>query len=525
MISMLVVAAFLAQQSATPTVVQARVEGTVLNSLNGQPVRKVTVILRAHDTDEALSYADETDANGHFSIADVSPGDYALAAERPGFRQQSTGAIGAPPPNLKLESGQQITGLTIRLTPLGVIAGRVLDADGDPVRGANVTAFRYVYSSGKKELRSVAQAQSGDNGDFRLFGLVEGTFYLKSSATRRLGLAGSVPSFYPGTVDETHAEPVVVHPGAQLEGFDIRLQSTGVYGVRFKLPASDSAEARTSITAFLGNGQPPEFNNVATWSPAGLAFNDVPPGSYELMVIRRDAGKQSYAFRHVEVANADVDGGMLTFLPAVDVAGSVRIEGGAFTSGYDKLRLTLQSPPPSPGTGNLGAQVKPDGTFLLKNAAPAVYEVAINGVRGLYLKSVRIRDKTLPDRRIDLTAPPEALTVVLGNDVGEVEGSVENAKGQPVARARVTVIAYGDHSGRIDLSRFAFTDDKGEFTVKDVAPGDYKVFAWENVPVGAPQDPEFRKPFEKQAAALQMPPNGHQKIQLTAIPAQDNSPQ
>jgi hypothetical protein len=109
------------------------------------------------------------------------------------------------------------------------------------------------------------------------------------------------------------------------------------------------------------------------------------------------------------------------------------------------------------------------------------------------------------------------LVVVLGADVGEVEGSVQNAKGDPVARARVNAIAYGDHSNRIDLNRFAFTDQKGEFKIKDVPPGDYKVFAWEDVPVGAPQDPEFRKPFEKQATPLRMQPNGHGTVSVTAI--------
>jgi hypothetical protein len=135
----------------------------------------------------------------------------------------------------------------------------------------------------------------------------------------------------------------------------------------------------------------------------------------------------------------------------------------------------------------------------------------------VYLKAVRLGDKQLPGRRIDLSSKPEPLTIVLGADVGEVEGSVQNAGGDPMARARVNVIAYGDHAKRGDLNRFGFTDEKGEFKIKDVPPGEYKVFAWEDVPVGAPQDPEFRKPFEKQAASVRMQPNGHEKVQVTAI--------
>ena len=83
MITMLIAAALLAQ-----------VEGRVVNSLNGEPVPKATVILRAHDEEHGQSYADETGADGRFSIDDVAPGDYAVLAERDGFVE--AGASGAP---------------------------------------------------------------------------------------------------------------------------------------------------------------------------------------------------------------------------------------------------------------------------------------------------------------------------------------------------------------------------------------------------------------------------------------------
>jgi carboxypeptidase family protein len=82
-------------------------------------------------------------------------------------------------------------------------------------------------------------------------------------------------------------------------------------------------------------------------------------------------------------------------------------------------------------------------------------------------------------------------------DVGTVSGTVQHANGEPAGRVRVTVIPDGANLGRDDLSRFAFTEEDGAYQVKDIAPGEYNVFAWEDVEVGAPQDPEFRKPFEK----------------------------
>jgi len=515
--------ALLAQQVSAPVVVKAHVEGRVINSLNGEALPKATVILRTHDAEHGQSYADDTDSNGHFSIDDVEPGEYAAVAQRPGFTFQSAGATGAPPPDIKMEKGQQIKNLIIRLTPLAVIAGRVLDADGDPVRGATVNALSYVYSAGKKQMRNVEQVQSGDKGDFRLFGLRAGTFFLKVTRFQKGPGAGGPPhavsTYYPGTVDESHAAPVELRPGAQLQGFDIRLQSAGgLYSVRFNFAEETPAGG---LSAFL-LGEHGDQHRWASLSGTGLVFAGVSPGSYNVVVTVSNADKQSYAIQHVEVVNADVDGGTLTLLPPIEVTGSVRVEGGGFRD-LEKLRINLRTPHPFGPFGGVSAEVKADGSFLLKNAIPVVYELALNFVPGVYLKALRIGDKQLTDRHIDLASKSEPLTVVLGADVGDVEGSVQNAKGEPVLRARVNVIAYGDHAGRIDLSRLGFTDSKGEFKIKNVAPGDYKVFAWEDVPIGAPQNPEFRKPFEKQAASIRMQPNGHEKVSLTAILAKATS--
>jgi hypothetical protein len=518
MIWNLIAIALLAQHVSAPLAPKAHVEGRVINSLNGEAVRKATVVLRAHDAEHGQSYADETDGSGHFSIDDVEPGEYAVFGERPGFSLQSTGATGAPPPNIKVEAGQQIKDVTIRLAPLGVIVGRVLDEDGDPVRGAMVSALRYAYSAGKKELRSVEQVQAGENGDFRIFGLGAGTFFLKATRNRPGSVwpAQSVSSYYPGTADESHAAPVELRAGAQLRGFDIRLQSVGVYSVRFEFPEGHPPEG--GYGAFLVNEQGVMVGRAVTFSETGVVFPGIPPGSYEVFLNVSNGEKQAYAIQHVEVTNADVDGGTLTFLSNVGVTGSVRVEGGVF-SGFEKLRINVRPPNRAPLLGNLNTEVRADGSFLLKDLAPMVYEIAINRVPGVYLKSLRMGDKQLADLHVDLASKLEPLTIVLGADVGKVEGSVQNAKGEPVVRARVTVIAHGDHSGRNDLSRTGFTDEKGEFKIKDVAPGEYKVFAWEDVPVGAPQDPEFRKPFEKQGASIRMQANGREKVQLTAIAA------
>ena len=117
-----------------------------------------------------MSYTADTDGNGRFLIADVQPGEYSISAERQGFVIESEAEF-APPPTFKVEAGQSLKDVKIKLVPLAAIIGRVLDDDGDPCRGARVEALAYSFQEGKKQLQSVDQAIANENGEFRIFGL------------------------------------------------------------------------------------------------------------------------------------------------------------------------------------------------------------------------------------------------------------------------------------------------------------------------------------------------------------------
>jgi len=510
------IAVLLAQAASAPSASAfARVTGRVVNSLNGDAVAKAVVILRAHDPEHGLSYADETDAQGHFSIADVEPGEYSMAVEHPGFILESTGAAGAPGPSVKINAGPRIEEFPIRLTPLGVIAGRIVDSDGEPARGAKVDALHYVYTGGKKQLRMVAEVEAGDSGDFRLFGLRSGNYYLKATGLQVVPfelLDKGTITYYPGVADSSRAVPIEVRAGAQMGGFDIRLQSSGAYKVRFQLPPGSTVSPFQS-QLFNSQGLVP----TEGWSSGTeMGFGNVRPGSYEAIFIEQETGKSpSYARRHVEVSNADVDGGTIEFVAGTAITGAVRIEGGTIPS-LAKLSIHLQSDYRDLTQFNPSTGVHSDGSFAFEGTAPLVYSLSIERTAGLYLKSVRMRDQPpLAQPRIDAAEKREPLTIVLGTDTGELEGAVENSKGEPVVRARVDAIA----ADRPDWNRSAFSDERGQFKVPDLPPGQYKIFAWENVPDGAPQDPEFRRPFDKQALSVSVQPKGRANVKITAISA------
>src|SRR5689334_5078247 len=222
---------------APPPRPPGRVEGKAVNTVNGEPVRKASVTLLSRKGAKGTSYIAQTDSNGHFQIDGVEPAEYGINAEHAGFLVRPPGAEGAPLPPVKVERDQAVPEVTIPMMPLGVVTGRVTDEDGDPARGVQVRAMQYGFNSGKRTLRNSSQVTSTDKGEFRLFGLRPGTYYLEATPRqvqtyiRQAGepVKGPRPpaayaaTFYPNVPDSPHAVPVEVGAGAVLRGIDIRL--------------------------------------------------------------------------------------------------------------------------------------------------------------------------------------------------------------------------------------------------------------------------------------------------------------
>ena len=91
-------------------------------------------------TNVQVTQSGTTDAAGRFALAGIAPGRYRLSAERSGFLTTQYGSRGPTKAGtlLTLEPGQKSSDMAMRLTPHGVIAGRVLDEEGEPVPNANV---------------------------------------------------------------------------------------------------------------------------------------------------------------------------------------------------------------------------------------------------------------------------------------------------------------------------------------------------------------------------------------------------
>src|SRR3954463_3898614 len=167
-------------QDAAPTPT-GRITGRVIASDNGRPVKRARVFVTAAE----LSGGGRgvlTDDQGVFDLTELPAGRYTLTVSKSGFVSLSYGQrrplqAGTP---LQLADGQQLKGIAFQLPRGSVIGGHVLDEDGDAMPGVMVRVMRYQYLQGERRLTPAGNAQTDDKGQYRVWGLMPGEYYVNA---------------------------------------------------------------------------------------------------------------------------------------------------------------------------------------------------------------------------------------------------------------------------------------------------------------------------------------------------------
>jgi hypothetical protein len=487
-----------------------RIQGIVINSISQEPLNKVRLSLLRVGKD---TYATETRSGGSFTLEHVKPGRYFITAERAGFRTELNDQGVAR--QITVEGGHD-ENLVIKMDPLCVIRGRVIDADGDPVRGATITAMRYDYNSGKRQLNGGVEVTTDDRGDYRLYGLGPGRYYVRASNLSQIISIGQLPylaTFFPNSGDPGSASSVALGPGSEARGIDITLRHGSMHKVSGTLPKLPPM-SHYSLTLIPrgSDGSLIKFPDSLGGRMTPFRFDNVTAGSYELVGTRTTDGGPTYFSRQpVDVGDADVEGLVPDFIPGFDVAGKLVFDGDA-SGVLENLGVKF-----NPASGTYGffssAPVKSDGSFTVHNVAPIEFEIEILGGGGTYLKTIQLGNHVQTSNRLDFAqAQGRPLTLRLANDFGTLDGIVKDEFGVPVPHAHVTPIS-NDRS----FSGSVTTDAKGHFQMSKIPPGDYRIFAWDRVPQGAAQDAEFRKPYEKLAREIRVSSNDHGTVDLIVV--------
>jgi protocatechuate 3,4-dioxygenase beta subunit len=573
-LTLLLGVSFAAAQNTPPPAITAdapqkiRVEGTIL-SLNGDLVRKATIRLQGGASQlgqPPTSYIETTDNAGKFLFDDIAPGRYTLSAEKPGFVTTRYGArsntsIGT---QLNLTAGMEMKDLSIKMTPQGVIAGKVVDQDGDPVMSVQVQAMRSTYIGGRKQLQPTGGTQTNDLGEYRLINLPPGRYYISATDNRRAvqtfgqerpGRAGTVQqgnitTYYPNGADLSTTVAVEVAAGAEMRGMDIRLLQAKVYTIRGK--AADGSGAAPSAFLTLtrkesGASLPALLNGGASQlRPDGtFEFRSIVPGTYVVQLAQVNSINGNPAADltgriEVTVGDSDIDNLLLPLVPHPEITGTVTLEdgdlavlikpaqnvpsiavaGNAVRPQPGRLTLILNQTESGPGS-QANAQLKEDGTFRFSAVGLSKYALNFASLpQGTYLKSARFGGQDVTKALIDTTSGTGGtLDLVLSSKSAEVTGSVQNEKGEAAAGVMVTLWPKNPDPSSIGGVRPTLTDQTGGFQFKDLAPGDYYVAAWEDLDRGLMAGPEFLNHFTSEASAVTLSESSHESRDLKVMPA------
>jgi protocatechuate 3,4-dioxygenase beta subunit len=482
------------------------VQGVAVNSATHKPVAGATVqLIGIAEEADADIYRTQTDAAGRFRFDHVVPGHYRAVADAQGFTRMAYGSnIVGRAQRINVDAASRLQEIVIAMTPASVISGRVADQDGDPIPYVSVDALQYGYQSGKKTLKIVNNVRTDDRGQYRLFGLPPGRYYVR--ATMRGGASsGYAPSFFPGAYDIAQASLLEAAPGAELRSIDLALRQEASFSITGKVVDGQTGQPVANVYVIARkNGD--TFANGAPQLADSFTIHDLQPGKYVLHAQQFSTGAPKTGRQQVDLGNADLSGILLMINSGVEISGTVR----DIPEDPPKIHLSLE--PDNPAFDTYSATLTAKGTFTFQNVQPDFYHLAWTLPKGVYVKSIKLGDRVLPDDHLDLTGAPAPLAIQLAADGGRVEGIVRNADGEPVPDAVVTMTADPSYD-----FWSAACDAAGHFEIRDIAPGNYGLLAFDGAPQGAPQDPDFRKPYQKRAVSLQVLPSTQQKIDLVAI--------
>src|SRR5580704_6485361 len=158
-----------------------RIAGTVVSKADVRPLARVRVTLR-ETKDQQKFESMVTSEDGKFEFREVPAGKYSLEGGKRGFISARYDQHDQFSTAIVTGVGLDTETLVLRLAPDAVIAGKVLDEFGEPVRHATVTVYYDDHSTGVDQIHQFRSAQTDDLGAYEITPLRPGTYFVSANA-------------------------------------------------------------------------------------------------------------------------------------------------------------------------------------------------------------------------------------------------------------------------------------------------------------------------------------------------------
>ena len=547
-----------APSASAPT---SAIRGIVINSVTREPVGRALVVSADN------SVATLTDSDGHFEIAlphavqeenagpppqvttSVTFGEFrsstnVLFARKPGFLgpEREGGSTSA----VRFLPGKE---LLIELVPEARIVGQVALPSGSSRLSIGLYKRQVLQGRAYWNLQGDVRARS--SGEFRFFDLEPGTYKV---FTRELDdrdplttspdgpQYGYPPMYFPNATDFPSAGTIQLSPGITFRA-DLSPVRRRYYHVSIPVANAPTANLFGALEISVdpqgkrGPGFALGYNRRAQKIEGAL-----PDGVY-LVKARTQGESLASGEAVIAVKGGPAEGQPLTLLPAATVRFNARLE----------LRSKVEaSPSPSWGSGmeegliaraeNFSVSLQPvddfatadmvprsvsqqKDTITFQGVPPGTYWVRLESPRG-FVAAASLGDLDLLQHPLKVGPGANLAVEVSIRDGGaEISGVIEEGDGRPITdtspiaavnSAYLYCVPLPDSTGQF---RQATAQSDGSFRLQELAPGDYRVLAFDRPQLGKLEyhNPEAMKAYDSNGQVIHLTAGQKQEIRVRVI--------
>jgi hypothetical protein len=491
--------------------------GSVVNSATGEPVAHALV--RTNGTVQRNTF---TDNEGHFQIDGMPQGQVTVMAQKPGFfTDQDPAGEGSR----WVSIGPGVSPVTVKLVPQSAISGKIMDSAGQPIEHMPVRLTARAVREGRRPWEPRGMAETDEDGHYRFAGLMPGIYYVSAGPREgELELAGEKEKqksgfphvYYPGASDLSSAAPIQLAAGQQAQA-DISVGAVPVYKVTGMI-AGHLQEQGVGFQVFTPAGDEISLPTTFNMETGVFTLDNVPAGSYVLRALSQSGVQPLRAEERINVTS-NVDGLHLTLAPAVSIPVVVRMDSrnspgaGSTSANQQRSPVFVHLVPAGMAMSESFSSYEPGAGMTLQNVDFGTYTVEVKSHAPWYVQSATYGHTNVLYDDISV-APGQSypMEIILRDDGATLSGNVKSPDGTPV-HATVVVVPQPLSKQGPQISH-GITNT---FNISGLAPGEYLVFAFDQIDGLDLSSQDVIESYASQAAQITLAASQKIQVQLDLI--------
>ncbi len=285
---------------------------------------------------------------------------------------------------------------------------------------------------------------------------------------------------------------------------------------------------RFGVSAMRADDMPRSNVSASTKPDGTFEIRGVRPGSYTLTATTYDqrvaAGQRKLGVARVDMSG-DVEGVTIEIGNGFKVSGSLAIQTANTGEKVDPKSANIMlvpaqqgmifGPPPE-------VTVAADGTWTAENVVPGTYRLnaTLRSAEGAsaYVAAVTVGGEDYLGKELDMTQGPVGpIRVALSTNSGTISGSLE-ASETPGEGESCVAIPADPRFRLVDQIRAMPVMEDKTFTIRGLRPGEYILFAFDQIQHGTLQDPEIFKQVEQKGVRVKVTAGQTSTAQLKLTP-------